>query len=72
MNTSWKSPSQRRVVVIAVACAVLAAAMTPASAAVIQGKAHLVRKAVPAARTHGGVGGGLFSLEFAMTAVLRP
>lgn len=71
MNTPPKSLSQRRVVVIAGAFAVLASAMTPAWAAVMREKAHMARK--PAAASHRyGRGGGPFSVGWAFTAQLRP
>lgn len=71
MNTPPKSLSQRRVVVIAGAFAVLASAMTPASAEAMGEKAHVTRKPVTAAHRHGG-GGGSLSVEWTLTARLRP
>lgn len=72
MNTPEKSPSHRRVVVIAGAWAVLASAVTPVFAAPLREKAHLTKKPAASARSRGGGGGEAFSLERMITAVMRP
>jgi hypothetical protein len=72
VNVPGKSPSHRRVVVIAGAFVLLASAMTPASAAGPQAKAGPAKKRPPRVSPHGGSSSGPFSLEWAITAALRP
>lgn len=78
MNAPGKSPSVRRVVVIAGAAAALASAMTPVSAAsplrpkpALTGKGH---SPVTAKHRRGVAGGGsgLLSFQWAITSMLRP
>ncbi|WP_341633364.1 hypothetical protein [Sphingomonas agri] len=72
VNTPSKSPSQRRVVVIAGAWAVLASAVTPVFAEPPRERARFTKKSAAPARSPGGGSGGAFSLERTITAVLRP
>ena len=82
MNVLGKSPSPMRVVVIAGAVALLASAVTPAYAAAPAGKDRVAKKRLPApapaprrdrTNTDGGGGGsGPISLEWTVSATLRP
>lgn len=71
MNVPGKSPSVWRVVVIAGAGAVLASAMTPAFAAAPARKSAIARKRAAATASRGG-GAGPPSLEWTISAMLRP
>ena len=73
MNVPGKSPSVWRVVAIAGAGAVLASAMTPAAQAVTPAKKVAVAKKRPAATASKAAGGGgPQSLDWAISATLRP
>lgn len=78
MNALGKSPSPMRVVVIAGAVAVLASAMTPASAATSRPKETPAKKVsktpLPPARPNSGGGGhaGPLSIEWRAVEPLRP
>ena len=70
MNAQAKTPSVLRVVVIAGAAAVLASAVTPASAASVHAK-HTARAPRPSPLATGGAS-GRFSLLWMIHAPLRP
>jgi hypothetical protein len=82
VNVAGKSPSPVRVAVIAGAFAVLASAVTPAYAAAPAGKVLVGKKRPPAPRStpapgngsssKGGGTGGPVSLDWTISATLRP
>jgi hypothetical protein len=75
VNAPGKSPSVRRVVVIAGALTLLASAMTPAIAGQQHVKAVAAKKHNPPAprpQSSGGSGAGPLSLEWSIASSLRP